>query len=197
MNRFKKQGQSQLLLQTQMGNQANDKKNKSKTTISTCNKDIGIFKNIFVENSIIGSIKDSVHIPNLHVEEVSNPNYTPIKVFHGITIENNNNLEDNSLLTKIQIEELIDRKLALLLGKVENENMENLEENNNKQEEKCEDNEGGNIEFSITNEDKVNEDKNIEDRIDEITLEEKSIKSSEVKRGRRNYKKNQEEKILE
>ncbi len=217
MNRFKKSGQSQLLFQTQLGNQLNEKKNKSKISVSSCNKDIGIFKNIFIENSIIGSIKDSVQIPNIHVEELSNPNYTPVKVIYGITIENNNNLEDNSVLTKIQIEELIEKKLTQLLGKVDKKIIENLEENNNvetievikseekskvikseviKSEEKCEE-----ICEEICEEkceeiceekcEEICEEKNIEDRLDEITLEEKSLKSTDIKRGKRNYKKNQ------
>ena len=231
MSRFKRNGTSQLLQQHMNNINTNEKSTErtntknSRISISACNKDIGIFKNIFVENSIMGSVKDIVNIPNINTKEIIHPDNLPIMVSNGFVIENNsNNVQENSILTKSQIEELINIKineiLELLKDKKENaiaenqivcevkENLKNeismqpniqIEEVKEIKETKLEDKlEEKILEIKQQINDNTNEEKNLEDRIDEITLEEKSMKSGEViKRGRKNYRKNQEKKTFE
>jgi len=209
MTRFKKTNSPSLLLQTtnmQFGEKSQSVKTKN-GIVTSCNKDVGIFKNIFVENSIVGSMRDTVNIPNIDTEEILNMNGVPINIQYGIKINNNNNIDENSVLTKKEIEELINAKFVELIEKKKEINNNLIEKekeiNNNLIENKL-------IEKNIVNEEIIQEStqeeskiietkqdsENIEERLDEITLEEKSTKSNDNRRGRRN-RRFQEEKQLD
>jgi hypothetical protein len=118
----------------------NNKLKDNKIEISTVKKDIGIFKNIFINE--ICSIDDSVSIPNILTNEInSNSNniiikkplkgeeimdlsfnkiiYKPIIIENGITIINNNIQNNNSVMTRKEVSEMIDYKLNTILNNFE------------------------------------------------------------------------------